>query len=137
MQEVTNYARFYTLLKRMPYAGDKDDLKRDLVRQGTCGRTESLREVSQKEYAVIIALMERSCPQDIHRDHWRESLRRSRSVCLKLLQQIGVDTTRWSAVNSYCRSPRIAGKEFRELSVDDLDKLSLKLRMILKKQKDK
>ena len=40
--QVTNFARFYTILNRMPYVGDKEDLKRELVLQGTNGRTLSL-----------------------------------------------------------------------------------------------
>lgn len=134
--EITNYARFYTLLNRMPYVGDKEELKRDLVFQGTNGRTGSLREVSKKEYAAICEAMERVAPGS-DREKFIEQRRRSRSICLKLLQQIGVDTTSWQAINTYCKSPKIAGAEFRDLSIDDLDRLSLKLRMILKKQSDK
>lgn len=135
-QEVTNFALFHTLLRRMPYIGDKEDLKRTIVQQGTNGRTDSLREVSRMEYAAICDMMEqmmsnRACERFV------EQRRRSRSACLKLLQQIGVDTTSWQAVNDYCRSPKIAGVAFRDLSVENLDKLSLKLRMILKKQRDR
>ena len=120
----------------MPYVGDKEELKRDLVLQGTNGRTGSLREVSKKEYAAICEAMERVAPGN-DRDKFDEQRRKSRSVCLRLLQKIGVDTTSWRAVNDYCKSPKIAGAEFRDLSIDDLDRLSLKLRMILKKQIDK
>lgn len=131
--QVTNFARFYTLLNRMPYVGDREDLKRDLVLQGTNGRTGSLREVSKKEYAAICESMERVSPGN-DREKYIEHRRRSRSICLKLLQKIGVDTTEWDKVNSYCKSPKIAGKVFRDLNLDELDELSLKLRMILKKQ---
>ena len=134
--QITNFARFYTLLNRMPYVGDKEDLKRELVLQGTNGRTNSLREVSKKEYVAICEAMERVAP-GIDRDKFAEQLRKSRSVCLRLMQKIGVDTTSWRVVNDYCKSPKIAGADFRVLSIDDLDRLSLKLRMILKKQRDK
>lgn len=134
--QVTNFARFYTLLNRMPYVGDKEDLKRELVLQGTNGRTNSLREVSKKEYVAICEAMERVAP-GIERDEFAEQLRKSRSVCLRLMQKIGVDTTSWRVVNDYCKSPKIAGADFRVLSIHDLDRLSLKLRMILKKQSDK
>ena len=60
--EINNFARFYTLLNRMTYVGDKEELKRDLVLQGTNGRTGSLREVSKKEYAAICEAMERVAP---------------------------------------------------------------------------
>ena len=120
----------------MPYVGDKEELKRDLVLQGINGRTNSLREVSKKEYAAICEAMERVAPGS-DREKFVEQRRRSRSICLKLLQQIGIDTTSWQAINTYCRSPKIAGTEFRDLSIEDLDRLSLRLRMILKKQSDK
>lgn len=134
--QVNNFARFYGLLNRMPYVGDKEELKRVLVLQGTNGRTGSLREVSKKEYAAICEAMERVAP-DNDREKFVEQRRRSRSICLKLLQQIGIDTISWEAINTYCKSPKIAGKVFRDLSLDELDRLSLKLRMILKKQSDK
>ena len=129
---IENYARFYTLLKRMPYEGDKDDLKRELVSQGTNGRTESLKDVTPKEYAAICEAMERVVPAAL-KDWYVEQRRRQRSICLKLMQQIGVDTTSWTAINNYCKSPKIAGKEFRTIGIEDLKNLSLKLRMILKK----
>ncbi len=132
-QEVTNYARFYTLLNRMPYTGDREDLKRSLVSEFSHGRTGSLREVTRQEYGSMCAAMERMVPSQEH-EIWKEERRRARSVCLKLMQQIGVDTTSWDAVNSYCRSPKIAGAEFRELDIEDLGRLSLRLRMILRKQ---
>ena len=47
--QVNNFARFYGLLKLMP-GMDKDELKQQLVSQWTCGRTESLREMTQHEY---------------------------------------------------------------------------------------
>ena len=133
--QVTNYSRFYTLLNRMPYVGDKEDLKRDLVLQGTNGRTGSLREVSKKEYAAICEAMERVAPGN-DRDKFVEQRRKSRSVCLRLLQKIGVDTTSWRAVNDYCKSPKIAGKVFAELDIEELQQLSKKLRMILKKKEE-
>ena len=135
-QEVTNYARFYTLLSRMPYKGDKEDLKRSLVSEFSHGRTGSIKDVTWQEYNAMCAAMERTTPSQ-ERDRWKEERRRARSVCLKLMQQIGVDTTNWNTVNRFCISPKIAGAKFRELDIEDLGHLSLKLRMILKKQKCK
>lgn len=132
-QEVTNYVRFYTLLSRMPYKGDKEDLKRSLVSEFSLGRTGTLKEITRQEYNAMCVAMERMMPSQ-ERDRWKEERRRVRSVCLKLMQQIGVDTTNWNTVNRFCISPKIAGVEFRELDIEDLGRLSLKLRMILKKQ---
>ena len=40
MEEMNrNYARFYALLKELPYEGDREDLKKSLVSQATGGRT--------------------------------------------------------------------------------------------------
>lgn len=134
-QRVTNFTAFYALLKRMPYIGDREELKRSLVLQGTGGRTDSLREVSPDGYTAICTMMERACPGYIRERVRRDALRRSRSVCLHLMQRIGVDTADWKAVNRYCLSPKIAGAEFRSLDIEGLDSLSLRLRMILKKQR--
>lgn len=134
-QQIDNFSRFYSLLKKIPYVGDKEDLKCDLVSQGTNGRTSSLKEVTRKEYDSICDTMEKLCP-DNGREKFEARRRKSRSVCLKLLQKIGVDTTDWNAINDYCRSPKIAGVPFRELDIEALDKLSIKLRVILKKKED-
>lgn len=132
-QQIDNFSRFYSLLKKIPYEGDKEDLKCDLVSQGTNGRTSSLKEVTRKEYDSICDTMEKLCPNN-GREKFEARRRKSRSVCLKLLQKIGVDTTDWNAINDYCRSPKIAGVPFRELDIEALDKLSIKLRVILKKK---
>ena len=50
MQEVFNFSRFYTLLKQLPGDVDRDELKRSLVLQCTRNRTDSLREMTRKEY---------------------------------------------------------------------------------------
>lgn len=134
-QQIDNFSRFYSLLKKIPYEGDKEDLKCDLVSQGTNGRTSSLKEITRKEYDSICDTMEKLCPNN-GREKFEARRRKSRSVCLKLLQKIGVDTTDWNAINDYCRSPKIAGVPFRELDIEALDKLSIKLRVILKKKED-
>jgi len=136
-QEVTNFARFYDLLRQMPFGGDRDELKRQLVREGTQGRTESLREIRRREYDRLLQSMERALPRDRARDIRRDNLRLWRSVCLKLLQQVGVDTTSWAEVNRYCKSPKIAGTEFRNLDEAALTALAKKLRVILKKKSEK
>lgn len=129
-----NYARFYMLLSKIPYDGDREDLKRDLVQRCTGGRTDSLREVTEKEYAYLCRMMGPMCAKDEARDYNDYLRRKARSSCLKLMQQIGIDTTNWNTVNAYCRSPKIAGTEFRKLDTEELYELSRKLRMIKRKQ---
>ena len=48
-QEVTNFARFYTLFNKLPCTGDREGLKKQIVLQYTWNRTESLREMTSKE----------------------------------------------------------------------------------------
>lgn len=123
-QEVTNFARFYALLAKLPGAD-----KETLVYQFTGGRTSHLHLMTADEYRRMLRMMD-----GIVRPDRRERLRRRRSMCLHLLQKIGVDTSDWARVNAYCMNPRIAGRPFSELSAEGLSELSVKLRMILKKQ---
>lgn len=134
MQEVTNFARFYSILKRVPKIGDNEYLKKEMVSVATGGRTESLKEITRKEYDDLCNLLEKRFPEK--RDIYVEQRRKKRSSCLKLLQKIGVDTTSWPAINDYCKSPKIAGKVFAELDIEELQQLSKKLRMILKKKEE-
>ena len=116
-----NYGRFYCLLKKLPEAD-----KETLVSSFTNGRTVHLHEMSAKEYAAMCASLE-------EHTGWRVQLKKKRSLCLKLMQQAGIDTTDWQRINDFCRHPRIAGKVFRQLSLADLDSLQTKLRAIMRK----
>ena len=90
---VTNFARFYALFGKVPYYGDREEFKRSIVRQYTRNRTESLREMTRAEYNECCAALEQLTGQDEWRKKLREELRFRRSVCLKLMQKIGIDTT--------------------------------------------
>ena len=116
-----NYARFYCLLKQLPGAE-----KETLVSSFTDGRTTSLREMSVKEYeAMCISLEEQT--------GWKIELKKKRSLCLKLMQKAGIDTTDWQCINDFCRHPKIAGKVFAQMTLTDLDSLQTKLRTIMRK----
>ena len=130
---VTNFARFYGVFNKILFKGDREDLKRDLVRQVTGGRTESLREVTRREYEDLCSLLERSFPEACIQSAILAEIKRHRSICLRLMQKIGIDTTDWTRINAFCRDGRIAGKVFRDLSLDDLDVLARKLRSIERK----
>lgn len=116
-----NYARFYSLLKKLPEAD-----KETLVSSFTNGRTVHLHEMSAKEYASMCATLEEHTGS-------RVQLKKKRSLCLKLMQQAGIDTTDWQRINDFCRHPRIAGKVFAKLTLADLDSLQTKLRAIMRK----
>lgn len=132
-QEVTNFARFYALFNKLPYQGDREEFKKQIVLQYTWNRTDSLKEMTAKEYEVCCTALEKLSGQDEWRQKLREELRRKRSVCLKLMQQLGIDTTDWNRVNEFCSNPRIAGKPFVQVSTAELEQLAIKLRAIQRK----
>lgn len=57
-QQITNFGRFYSLLKLMPGGNSQEDLKRELVWRFTGLRTDSLREIRKDEYDRMIEHME-------------------------------------------------------------------------------
>nr|DAX48909.1 MAG TPA: Protein of unknown function (DUF1018) [Caudoviricetes sp.] len=116
-----NYARFYTLLKKLPCAD-----KETLVSSFTNGRTTSLREMSAKEYETMCVSLE-------EQTGWKSELKKKRSLCLKLMQQLGIDTSDWARVDNFCQHPRLAGKTFRKISIEELQGLAVKLRTIKQK----
>ncbi len=118
-----NYSRFYTLLGRMAFDGDRDELKAMLVGQFTGGRTDSLREMAWKEYDALCDHLDAATA-------YSRTLRKKRSQCLHLMQRLGIDTTDWNRINDFCRDARIAGKSFARLAIDELDTLAVKLRAI-------
>lgn len=117
----TNYAAFYALLKSMPGAS-----KEDLVLQWTNGRTASLKEMSEREYSLMI----RQLRQQVEN---LEEKKKARSAVLKQFQLYGIDTTDWDAVDRFCASPRIAGKAFRYLTIPELKSLRVKMLSIRNK----
>ena len=77
--------------------------------------------------------MERLTGYDEFVEGIRRQLRRKRSEVLKLMQQLGIDTTDWNRVDAFCEDVRIAGKAFRHISIDELEALAVKLRIIERK----
>ena len=131
-----NYARFYTLLNEIP-TSDRDALKRNLVMQYTGGRTDSLREMEPQEYEGLCRQLERCSRSAAIRREQREQLRRKRSEVLHLMQRMGVNTACWDTVNAFCRQPRIAGKEFRDLDIEELDETKRRLWAMMRKREGK
>lgn len=120
-----NYGRFYSLLKRMPEAD-----KEVLVEQFTNGRTVHLHETTEGEYRLMCDEMERVAGYDERREAQKKELKKKRSVCLHLMQQLGVNTADWPTVDNFCQNPKVSGKRFAQLRHDELDALQVKLRMI-------
>lgn len=123
-----NYARFYALLKQLPGAD-----KETLVEQYTGGRTTHLRQMTIKEYELMCSVMAQVTGYETRMAALRKELRRKRSICLRLMQQLGIDTTDWTRVDDFCCHPRIAKKPFRKICLDELDEVIKKLRMIKRK----
>lgn len=128
-----NYAAFYSLLNRFPHS-DKEALKESIVSQYTDGRTSSLRDMTRTEYNAAVAAMRKLVPPDGSREQYQKIMRGKRSAVLHQMQLLGIDTANWERVNAYCRDSRIAGKEFRELDGEELDRLLVKLRAIRRKK---
>lgn len=125
-QEVTNFGRFYTAVRALNPIGDRDEVKKSLVYQYTDGRTDSLREMTRAEYD--------RCCEDLERKTGRQDeLRKERSKTLKLMQQMGVDTTDWGRVNLLCRDARIIGKDFYHITAEEHRELRRKLKSIERK----
>ena len=122
-----NYARFYALLKQLPGAD-----KETLVEQYTGGRTTHLRQMTIKEYELMCSVMAQVTGYETRMAALRKELRRKRSICLRLMQQLGIDTTDWTRVDDFCCHPRIAKKPFRKISLE-FDEVIKKLRMIKRK----
>ena len=106
-QEVTNFARFYALFNKLPYQGDREEFKKQIVLQYTWNRTDSLKEMTAKEYEACCTALEKLSGQDEWRQKLREELRRKRSLCLNLMQKLGIDTSDWARINDFCSNPRI------------------------------
>ena len=136
MQEITNFARFYTLFNKIPCSGDREEFKKEMVSNATLGRTDSLREVTRREYQDLCEALEKVCPSSEREkalEAAREELRRQRSICLRLMQKLGIDTTDWTRINAFCQDGRIAGKQFRDITSEELEQLAKKLRSIERK----
>lgn len=126
MAKPKDFKRFWAVFNRLTIRGDREDCRRQIVSQYTRGRSDSLKDMTAQEYAACIAGMQ-SLLGSV------EELRKWRSSCLKLMQQMGIDTTDWSAVDAFCMDSRIAGKRFAWLDAWELEDLQKKLRAIKSK----
>lgn len=132
-QEITNFARFYGVFNKLSHKGDKEGLKSDLVRQATGGRTDSLREVTRREYEDLCSSLERTVPGAAIQNAIIAELKRQRSIALHQMQKMGIDTTDWNRINALCKDLRIAGKLFAQMTAEELAAMTVKLRTIERK----
>ena len=118
-----DYRLFYALLRQHPYID-----KEELVLQFTDGRTAHLTKMTDSEYRQMInALKEASRPSQAELKRWRSS-------ALLRIGRLGINTIdNWDGINSFVSSKKIAGKQFYELDVQELQQLVRKLEAIEKK----
>lgn len=125
-QQITNFGRFFSAFHRLTIHGEQEESRRQLVLQYTSGRTDSLKEMTRKEYTELCEALEEM-------NGSRNELKRRRSIALKLMQELEVDTRDWAQINDFCRHPRICGKAFGQLTIEELMELATKLRTIKRK----
>lgn len=118
-----NYARFYASFNVLPYSGDREDFKKDIVAQFTWNRTTSLKEMTKEEYNACCNALEKMSGR-------KDKIKKERSCVLKLMQKMGVNTSDWPTVDNFCMNPRIAGKRFSHIGLEELIALQKKLRAI-------
>lgn len=87
---VKNYRRFYAAFKKVPHYGDEEEQKESLVSTYTKGRTSHLREMTTREYTDMCKALENMCG-------YGDQRKRHRSICLHLMQELGVNTGDWQA----------------------------------------
>ena len=89
--------------------------------------------MTEREYNDCCAGLEKMLAPDA-RDRFIRERKKWRSSALHQLQLYGIDTTDWNKVNEFCKQPRIAGKEFRDLDCEELEALTKKMRAIIRKR---
>lgn len=130
-----SFSRLYAIARAKGI--DLEEHKEVLVSQFTGGRTTSLREMTPVEYEEMCECLQTGKPVGESTTEYREQLRRARSAVLNRMQRLGVDTAdrSFAPVNEFCLDPRIAGKPFGMLSIEELERLVPKLEAILRKPK--
>lgn len=124
MNKIKDYGRFYALLKKHP-AIEKDEI----VLQFTDGRTTHLREMKAAEYIEMCDTIEGKPRPTTAPD--AQDLKRARSSVLLRIGRLGINTIdNWAEIDQFCLSPKIAGKRFCQLDVNELRDLVKKLESI-------
>ena len=121
-----NYHRFYASFNKLQKHGSDEDTKAAIVSQYTGGRTTHLHEMRVREYNDCCKALENMLG-------YGDQRKRHRSICLHLMQELGIDTKDWQRINDFCSHPRICGKVFALLDILELEALELKLRAIKRK----
>ena len=134
MKKPSSYARFYALMARM--SGDRDLIKETLVERFTLGRTTSLRGMTAEEYDRMCDMLEAEVVHPgMSEEEYDRKMRAARAAVLRRMQKYGVDTSDWECVDAFIGNPRVAGKQFARLSLEELKALVPKLEAMIRKSK--
>lgn len=122
-----DYSRFYALLKQNPMLE-----KEEIVSQFTNGRTTHVSQMSRQEFIRMCDSLQYGSPTE---QRARElSLKRARSAALLRIGRLGIKTIdNWDGINAFVANPKIAGKKFYDLGVDELNSLVRKLESIIRR----
>jgi len=102
------------------------DIKHDIVSQYG---VESSKDLTIAQLNEIIS--------NLQKQEVRPEVRKERSLVLTLLDKLGIKGNSeigWDHVNNFLKNPRIAGKSLYEMSLEELENTTGRLRMILSKK---
>jgi hypothetical protein len=124
-----NYGRIYSFLNSSFPKDQIEEAKNRYVSQYTNGRTTHLHDMADDEYEYMCDdIYEKA--GSARKEALVEKRRKKRSICLRAMQNIGINTADWPHVNAFCMDTRIAGKPFGQLSIEELESLHRKLAAI-------
>lgn len=129
-----HYRRFYAAYGRLPYSGDKAELKKTLVLEHTDNRSEHLSDMTEDEYDSLCRNIEAKVKLTEAAETYRKNLKKKRRTVLVLLKEYGVNTEDWSDIDRFCEQATISGKKFAQLTIPELDSLNRKMRSIISKK---
>lgn len=135
------YSDIYAMIGRLAVELEPKEVKESMVYEASGGRTIHLTELTEKELSMLRKGLRKALEQPAKESRLSNGcktgtgMKRKRSTVLALLTKYGVNTRDWDAINAFVSHPRIAGKEFAELTGDELDLLRKKMHAILKKGK--
>lgn len=111
------------------------DQKKDIILNLTDGRTDSTKDLTYSEAVYLCGFLNgRNGVSEKPITAGEREIKRRRSGALKRMQMIGIQTTSWHCINTFCCDKRIMGKPFYDLTPDELLILIKKLESIINKR---
>ena len=116
--------------------GLNEDQRRAMIYELTDGRTNSTKDLTYSEAQYLSGFLNGAAQmaENVGKQMEEKAMKRMRSAVLKLLQQVGIDTTDWERVNAFLKDKRIAGKPLYSLDYEELQGLIPKLESIKRKK---